>query len=118
MSNISTLYRWKHSHPEFCEALKLGKEAANATVQDRLYKRATGYTHNAQKIMQYEGRPVVVDYVEHHPPNVTACIFWLKNRQPELWRDRQEHTGAGGGPIVVVTGVLRAGDGGPTTTED
>jgi hypothetical protein len=30
-----------------------------------------------------------VPYVEHVPPDVTACIFWLKNRDPEHWRDSQ-----------------------------
>ena len=29
-------------------------------------------------------------YVEHVPPDVTACIFWLKNRDPEHWRDSQQ----------------------------
>ena len=23
-------------------------------------------------------------------PDTTAIIFWLKNRQPEYWRDKQE----------------------------
>jgi hypothetical protein len=33
--------------------------------------------------------------VEHIPPDVIACIFWLKNRRPELWRDKHdvEHSG-------------------------
>lgn len=28
---------------------------------------------------------------KYYPPDVTACIFWLKNRQPEKWRDVQRH---------------------------
>jgi hypothetical protein len=28
---------------------------------------------------------------KHYPPDVTACIFWLKNRQPEKWRDVHRH---------------------------
>jgi hypothetical protein len=32
-----------------------------------------------------------VPYVEHVPPDVTACIFWLKNRDPEHWRDTRQH---------------------------
>ena len=37
----------------------------------------------------------VVPYTEHYPPDTTACIFWLKNRQKAAWRDRQEveHSG-------------------------
>jgi hypothetical protein len=28
-----------------------------------------------------------VSIVEHVPPDVTAQIFWLKNRKPRQWRD-------------------------------
>ena len=34
-------------------------------------------------------KPVYAPYVEHMPPDVTACIFWMKNRMPERWRDVQ-----------------------------
>jgi hypothetical protein len=34
-------------------------------------------------------KPVYAPYIEHVPPDVTACIFWLKNRDPEHWRDVQ-----------------------------
>ena len=39
------------------------------------------------------------------PQSVTAAIFWLKNRDPENWRDRVEHTGAGGGAIQTVNRI-------------
>jgi hypothetical protein len=32
-------------------------------------------------------KPVYAPYVEHVPPDVTAGIFWLKNRDPAHWRD-------------------------------
>lgn len=86
----STLYLWKNTHPLFSEALKVGKAPADARVEQSLYRRATGYSFDAQKIFQYEGQPVTVPYVEHVPPDVTACIFWLKNRVPEEWRDKQD----------------------------
>jgi hypothetical protein len=35
-------------------------------------------------------KPVYAPYVEHVPPDVTACIFWLKNRKPSEWRDSQQ----------------------------
>ncbi len=49
----------------------------------------------------HEGKPVIVPTVKHYPPDTTACIFWLKNRQRDRWRDKQdhEHTGKDGGPI-------------------
>lgn len=92
----TTLYRWKHEHPEFRESLKLGKEAADERVEQSLYRRAVGYSHDSIKIMQYEGSPVIVPFVEHVPPDVGAAQFWLKNRKRDEWRDKQdiEHSGA------------------------
>lgn len=96
----ATVNNWKIKHPEFLESQKKGKVLADAEVAEKLYQRALGYSHEAIKIMQYEGMPVTVKYIEHYPPDTTAAIFWLKNRQPEKWRDKQEiqHTGQ----IVVV----------------
>jgi hypothetical protein len=57
-----------------------------------LYERANGYNYDAVKIFMPAGakQPVVVHYVEHMPPDVTAGIFWLKNRDPQHWRDSQQ----------------------------
>lgn len=92
----STLNLWKLTHAEFSESLKLGKEEADKRVEQSLYRRATGYSHDAVHIAQFQGNPVVVPYVEHHAPDTTACIFWLKNRKPAEWRDKveQQHSGA------------------------
>jgi hypothetical protein len=89
----STIAKWKVDHPEFSESLKEGKEVADAEVAKSLYRRALGYSHDAVKIVAdaKTGKSVQVPYVEHYPPDTVACIFWLKNRQPRLWRDKQEH---------------------------
>ena len=91
-----TIHRWQHDFPEFCQALKVGKDAADDRVEKSLYRRAVGYSHDAVKIMQFQGQEIMVPYEEHHAPDVTACIFWLKNRRREQWRDRQdmEHSGS------------------------
>lgn len=87
----STLNNYKKK-PEFLEALKRGKLKADAVVIESLYKRATGYEHNAVKIFMPAGasKPIYAPYVEHYPPDSTAMIFWLKNRRVHEWRDRQE----------------------------
>jgi hypothetical protein len=43
------------------------------------------------KIFMLAGRskPVYAKYIEHVPPDVTAGIYWTKNRMPERWRDQQ-----------------------------
>jgi hypothetical protein len=101
---VSTIYCWKKAHPEFSEALKKGKTLADAEVAEKLYHRACGYSHPAVKIFQYEGTPVEVPYTEHYPPDTTAAIFWLKNRQPSKWRDKRESEISGSGCAVYVQG--------------
>lgn len=90
--NTVTIWRWQSAQPEFCNALKRGKEAADERVERSLYARATGYTHDAVKIFMPAGaaKPVYAPYQEHVPPDTTACIFWLKNRRAEQWRDKSE----------------------------
>lgn len=90
--STGTLDAWKKAHPSFLSSLKAGKEAADSNVADRLYKRAMGYTHDAVKIFANPttGAEQIVPFTEHYPPDTTACIFWLKNRQRARWRDRQE----------------------------
>lgn len=98
-----TLNAWKKSHPEFLKSLKEGKDDADSVVAQSLFKRANGYSHSAVKIVadSKTGTSLAVPYTEHYPPDTVACIFWLKNRQKGKWRDRNEVTGADGGPIQV-----------------
>ena len=89
--SVATLNRWKHAHPEFMEPMKRGKMHADANVADRLYQRACGYSHVDTKFVTHKG--VITDreeYVKHYPPDTQACIFWLKNRRPDLWREKVE----------------------------
>lgn len=60
-----TFYQWRAKFPEFSDAVKLNKEAADDRVEESLFKQAT-------------------------TGNVTAAIFWLKNRRGADWRDRRE----------------------------
>lgn len=88
--SVPTFYAWQKAQPEFLKALKEGKEKPDAAVERSLFQRATGYEHDAVKILQYEGAPVIVPYTERYPPDATSMIFWLKNRRPDRWRDKSE----------------------------
>jgi hypothetical protein len=81
-----TIYRWQAAHPEFRQALKLGREAADERVERSLYHRAVGYSYPAIKIMQDKGCPVIVPYTEHEPPDVGAATLWLTNRRSKDWK--------------------------------
>ena len=86
----TTINNWKLKHPEFLESIKRGKISADANVASRLYKRAIGYEHDEDKIFNNNGEPLIVPTIKHVQPDTTAAIFWLKNRQPKMWRDKQE----------------------------
>ncbi|KQV27862.1 hypothetical protein ASC97_05725 [Rhizobium sp. Root1203] len=85
--SIRTIHRWKLEHPEFRAALELGKEAADKKVEDSLFKRATGYSFDSEKIVVIEGEAQRVEIIEHVPPDVKAGMWWLQNRRPGIWRD-------------------------------
>lgn len=96
-----TLNNWKKAHPEFLEALNSGKQMADANVADRLIQRAMGYEHDEIDIRVVDKSIVMTPIRKIYPPDTTAAIFWLKNRQKAQWRDRidTEITGKDGGPI-------------------
>ena len=86
-----TLNKWKKDYPEFLESLKKGKNIADANVASRPYNRAIGYNCKATKFATSNGKITdSKEFIEHYPPDTTAAIFWLKNRQPEKWRDKKE----------------------------
>jgi len=98
-----TIYNWKNKHPQFVDSITRGKVIADAEVAEKLFHRAKGYSHSAVKIFNDQGSPMVVDYVEHYPPDTQAASLWLRNRQPKKWRDKQTHElgGPDGGEIPL-----------------
>lgn len=88
---VSSLYLWKDKYPDFSEALKKAKEISDQEVEASLRKRAMGYKHKSIKFWYDKDAGIVSqEYTEHYPPDTTALIFWLKNRQPQLWREKRE----------------------------
>jgi len=87
-----TILNWRKEHEEFLGSIARGKMDADANVADRLYQRALGYSHGAVKIFMPSGadKPVFADYTEHYPPDTTAASLWLRNRQPDKWRDKRD----------------------------
>lgn len=87
-----TITRWKKDD-EFLSVLKAGKEAYDTMVEKALCSRALGYSHKDVDIKMYEGKIIKTEFTRHFPPDPTSMIFWLKNRQPQKWRDKQELSG-------------------------
>lgn len=89
--SVTTLNTWKELHPDFLASIKKGKEIADLEVTQSLKKRASGMRLKKQVVK--DGG--VIEIEDEIPPDTTAMIFWLKNRQPKIWRDKQdiEHSG-------------------------
>lgn len=86
-----TLYDWKNRYPDISDALKRGKEIVDREVENALLKRALGYQYTETRTETDEtGKVKTVEIVKEVAPDVTAQIFWLKNRKPDMWRDKQE----------------------------
>jgi len=95
--NVKTLYDWKNKYGNICNALKSGKEVIDIQVENALLKRALGYKFTEvikesiynPKTERFEFR-VSKEVVKEVQPDTTAQIFWLKNRKPHDWRDKQK----------------------------
>lgn len=90
-----TLYDWKKKHPQIAEALKHGKDIVDIQVENALFKRAMGYEYeeiktSVETMADGETKQKVERTKKQVAADVTAQIFWLKNRKPEAWRDRRE----------------------------
>ncbi len=108
---VRTIYRWKAENNQFCQALKAGKAEADDRVERSLYQQAIGYEQDEVKIFMPANAeaPVYAPYRARIAPNVTAAIFWLKNRKKEDWRDKldHEHSGPGGKDLPAPQFVIQ-----------
>ena len=92
---LSTLSLWKNAHPEFMDALKSGKRHSDDKVVDALYNRALGYEVTETKEETGDAGKKSTLITKKVAGDVGAMCFWLKNRQPTEWRDKQEPEGTG-----------------------
>ena len=98
-----TLYEWKKKYPEIAEALKKGKAWADTEVENALFRRAIGYDYDE---VTTENGVETKRVRKHVVPDVTAQIYWLKNRRPDLWRDRRDRSEDDEGGDGKETGVV------------
>lgn len=88
--NVDTVHQWKHDHPSFSESIRKAKFEADGVVVQALYRRAKGFVEPVEVISVSFGQVTKVATEKHHPPDTAAAFIWLKNRQPEAWRDKRE----------------------------
>lgn len=94
---FQTLYKWQDKYSELREALKKGKEVVDREVENAMLKRALGYEYDevtqepvTDKDTGITEMRVTKRVTKQIVPDVTAQIFWLKNRKPEEFRDKRD----------------------------
>lgn len=109
-----SLIRWRKSREDFARAFKQNKIDADKEVERSLYERACGYEHESEEIKIIEDADGGVSVarapiIKKYPPDPTSMIFWLKNRQPDKWRDKKDIGLEGEVEIEVVIGSKKIG---------
>ena len=107
-----TLSQWRKKYSDISDTLKRGKEVVDREVENALLQKALGFKETVRKAIKCKevkydnGKRVSekehIEYAEEEvyvPPDTTAQIFWLKNRRPDKWKDKQD---------VQVSGTLEA----------
>lgn len=97
-----TLNEWEKKYPDISDTLKKGREIADIQIENALFERALGGIHKVKKNFKLKetyydksGRKCEKERLEtaidevYTPGDTTAQIFWLKNRLPDKWRDKQ-----------------------------
>lgn len=98
----ATLYDWKNKYPDITEALKKGKDVVDREVENALLKRAIGYKYTEKTFELTNGSMMLTKTVTKEvAPDTTAQIFWLKNRKPAEWRDKQNIDVEGALPVII-----------------
>lgn len=101
--SLSTLKDWCNKYPAISAAITRTREVADIIVENSLFKTANGYTIKVNKFfklkrVEYDpetGKKLLEqEYLEerfedlHVPANERAQEFWLRNRKPDVWRDK------------------------------
>ena len=99
----STFRDWVDKFPALSASLKKGKAPVDLEVENALLNSAKGYITKVKKPIkvktkkQLAGKGTIeeehIEFVDEEvyiPPNTAAQIFWLKNRRPDKWREKQD----------------------------
>lgn len=106
----STFSGYKKEHPELMETLTVNKEVADARVESALYKRAIGYEYTeTSKEVSSDGVKIKTT-VKQVAPDVTAQIYWLNNRRPDRWRNKQDISIEGASKVEIINDIPKHTD--------
>ena len=91
----TTFYAWKEKYADIRDALKKTKDIYDSEVEEALEKAALGYYVWEEEWRRDPDTGDMVMFKKEKKwikPDTTAQIFWLKNRDRQHWRDKQDIT--------------------------
>lgn len=94
--NPDTLYEWDKKYPEFAETRARGKADADAEMAASLWQRGIGYTHDDVHVTAFNGEVTLTPVQKHYPPDFQSISLWLRNRRPDLWKEKVDIALSGG----------------------
>lgn len=100
----SAFYEYQRKYPEFKELLHYDREMTDAIVENKALDNAMGYYYEEEQVVMEKeihyddmgkkvletSKPVVIKVRKQKLPEQQAAQWWLKNRMPGKWRDKQE----------------------------
>lgn len=96
-----TLRKYKQRDQDFFFSSREAKALADEMVEASLFTRAIGYNHPEERVFCYQGEIYTHQSEKHYPPDTNAAVFWLKNRRPEVWKDKVHVETEESVPLVI-----------------
>ena len=97
---VRVINTWKKVHEGFKHALA-AKEMGNENVRRSLYQRAVGFEFEDTDIRAVGGKIVKTQLIKQALPDPGCIALWLKNREPEHWRDVTRIAGVKDEPVEL-----------------
>jgi len=85
--SVRTFYAWKAKQVEFAAAIRRGKDVADDIVEDSLFRNATGFEYEVEKVFVQNGEVIRVPVREVKHPDTSAQSLWLRSRRPDVYRE-------------------------------
>ncbi len=94
--SVNTFRRWEKRNVGILEAVKMGRELTDITVENAILKKALGFeTEEVKTVIKANGDEEITTVRKNVPPDVSAASVWLKNRRPDKWKDKPCESGNG-----------------------
>src|SRR5262249_7218443 len=85
--SVRTINEWKLKHPEFAQALKIGKAEIDDLVERATVAHIVGYYILVDEMDRHGNIKTVRKWV---PGNAHAGMKWLQARRPQIYREQKD----------------------------